>query len=162
MRSFSQPLFSSACGVRTWAGLPLTAMTSALAQIRKLTLTPFRRFGPVPFWFWNDDLDRNELLRQLRAFHDAGCGGVIPHARVGLSRRIGYLSDTCRTSPARQRRDSCRRVVDAHVIWSQLRGNLSRGLVPTARLGVILWHTRLSHTDRSARGRGFARPWRSR
>jgi hypothetical protein len=34
-----------------------------------------------------------ELLRQLRAFHEAGFGGILPHARVGLSRRVGYLTD---------------------------------------------------------------------
>ncbi|MDA0337981.1 MAG: hypothetical protein O2782_22660, partial [bacterium] len=69
-------------------------MTSPLKRIHDLTINPSREFGPVPFWFWNDDLHADELLRQLRAFRDAGCGGVIPHARVGLSRRIGYLTDT--------------------------------------------------------------------
>lgn len=55
--------------------------------------TPPTAFGPIPFWFWNDHLDEAELLRQLHAFHAAGCGGVIPHARIGLSPEIGYLSD---------------------------------------------------------------------
>ncbi|MEW6751766.1 MAG: hypothetical protein AB1505_12435 [Candidatus Latescibacterota bacterium] len=54
---------------------------------------PPRLFAPIPFWFWNDDLEEEELLRQLRAFHQAGYGGVIPHARVGLSRRVGYLTE---------------------------------------------------------------------
>jgi len=54
---------------------------------------PPREFGPIPFWFWNDDLDEEELIGQLHAFHQAGFGGVLPHARVGLSRRIGYLTD---------------------------------------------------------------------
>lgn len=54
---------------------------------------PPRAFGAVPFWFWNDDLDEAELLRQIRAFHAKGFGGFIPHARIGLSRRVGYLSD---------------------------------------------------------------------
>jgi hypothetical protein len=81
-------------GVQTMADLPLTAMTSALETTHQLTLDPLQAFGPVPFWFWNDDLSQEELIRQLRAFHEAGCGGVIPHARVGLSRRIGYLTDT--------------------------------------------------------------------
>ncbi|MBT3342763.1 MAG: hypothetical protein HN712_02645 [Gemmatimonadetes bacterium] len=56
--------------------------------------TPPTHFGPIPFWFWNDHLEEAELLRQLHAFHGAGCGGVIPHARIGLSPEIGYLSDT--------------------------------------------------------------------
>lgn len=56
-------------------------------------LDPPREFGLIPFWFWNDDLDEDELIRQLRAFHDAGFGGVMPSARIGLSRRVGYLTD---------------------------------------------------------------------
>ena len=54
---------------------------------------PAAEFGPHPFWFWNDDLDEAELLRQLRAFHEADVGGVVIHPRIGLSRRIGYLTD---------------------------------------------------------------------
>ncbi len=54
--------------------------------------TPPREFGLIPFWFWNDDLDEGELLRQLHEFHRAGFGGVLPHARTGLSKRVGYLT----------------------------------------------------------------------
>ena len=54
---------------------------------------PPREFGLIPFWFWNDNLEEEELIRQLRAFHAAGFGGVLPHARIGLSRRVGYLTD---------------------------------------------------------------------
>jgi len=54
---------------------------------------PPRAFGIMPFWFWNDDLDEAELVRQIRAFHAKGFGGFVPHARVGLSRRVGYLTD---------------------------------------------------------------------
>lgn len=55
--------------------------------------SPGREWGPIAFWFWNDDLDENELLRQLHEFHAAGLGGVALSARIGLSRRIGYLTD---------------------------------------------------------------------
>lgn len=71
----------------------MSAMTAGLHDIYRGSLNPSTEFGPVPFWFWNDDLQPDELLRQLRAFHEAGCGGVIPHARIGLSRRIGYLTE---------------------------------------------------------------------
>ena len=54
---------------------------------------PPREFGPIPFWFLNDDLEEEELLRQLHAFHDAHYGGFVLHARVGLSHRVGYLTD---------------------------------------------------------------------
>jgi hypothetical protein len=56
-------------------------------------LNPPREFGPMPFWFWNDDLEEAELIRQLHAFREAHYGGFVLHARVGLSRRIGYLTD---------------------------------------------------------------------
>ena len=55
--------------------------------------SPPREFGPIPFWFLNDDLEEGELLRQLRAFRDAHYGGFVLHARIGLSRRVGYLTD---------------------------------------------------------------------
>ena len=54
---------------------------------------PPREFGPIPFWFLNDDLEEEELLRQLHAFHDAHYGGFVLHARVGLSHRVGYLTE---------------------------------------------------------------------
>ena len=54
--------------------------------------TPPAEFGLMPFWFWNDDLQETELLRQLRAFQAGGMGGVVIHPRIGLSRRIGYLT----------------------------------------------------------------------
>ena len=56
-------------------------------------VSPPREFGPIPFWFLNDDLEEGELLRQLRALHEAHYGGFVLHARVGLSRRVGYLTD---------------------------------------------------------------------
>jgi hypothetical protein len=54
---------------------------------------PPREFGVMPFWFWNDDLDEKELISQIREFHEKGFGGFIPHARIGLSRRVGYLTE---------------------------------------------------------------------
>lgn len=46
----------------------------------------------MPFWFWNDDLQDDELIRQVRDLHDAGCGGFVLHPRPGLSARVGYLT----------------------------------------------------------------------
>jgi hypothetical protein len=60
--------------------------------LHTIFVDPPREFGIMPFWFWNDDLDEAELLRQIRAFHAKGFGGFIPHARIGLSRRVGYLT----------------------------------------------------------------------
>jgi hypothetical protein len=65
---------------------------TAFAELRSTFADPPREFGMMPQWFWNDDVEEEELLRQLREFHAKGCGGVMPHPRVGLSRRVGYLT----------------------------------------------------------------------
>lgn len=56
-------------------------------------INPPREFGILPFWFWNDDLEEAELLRQIHEFYDKGFGGFLIHPRVGLSRRVGYLTN---------------------------------------------------------------------
>lgn len=68
-------------------------MRAPRKDIRTIFADPPREFGAMPFWFWNDDLTEEELLRQVREFHARGFGGFIPHARIGLSRRVGYLTE---------------------------------------------------------------------
>ena len=41
-------------------------------------------FRPLPFWSWNDDLDPEELARQVNEMARAGLGGHFMHARAGL------------------------------------------------------------------------------
>jgi len=48
--------------------------------------------GPYAFVFWNDDLDDATVLAQLGEIAGAGFVGVTLSARVGLSRRVGYLT----------------------------------------------------------------------
>ena len=38
----------------------------------------------MPFWSWNDDLEPEELTRQIDLMDKAGWGGFFMHARVGL------------------------------------------------------------------------------
>lgn len=56
-------------------------------------LHPPDEFTPLPFWFWNDDLKRDEILRQMADFRAKGVMGVVIHPRIGLPREIGYLSE---------------------------------------------------------------------
>ena len=56
-------------------------------------LDPGREFTLVPFWFWNDVLDREELRRQIADFEAHGVYGFIIHPRVGLPREMAWLSD---------------------------------------------------------------------
>lgn len=55
--------------------------------------TPPAEYGPMPFWFWNGELDEVGVRRQIRELHDLGMGGFCPHARTGLSRDVGYMTD---------------------------------------------------------------------
>ena len=53
---------------------------------------PSREYTPIPFWFLNGDLTHREIRRQLLDFCHHGVYGVVLHPRIGLSKRIGYLS----------------------------------------------------------------------
>jgi hypothetical protein len=48
-------------------------------------------YSPVPFWFWNDRIERKEITRQLEMMREKGITSVIIHPRAGLL--IPYLSD---------------------------------------------------------------------
>lgn len=45
-----------------------------------------------PFWFWNGDLNPDEIVRQIGLMFDKGIRSFVIHARVGLT--VPYLSDT--------------------------------------------------------------------
>lgn len=53
---------------------------------------PGAMYSPMPFWFWNDKLDRDELIRQVDEFHKKGIDGFVIHPRMGMA-GAGYLSD---------------------------------------------------------------------
>lgn len=61
-----------------------------LEQLQK----PDREFTPIPFWFLNGDLRDEEIRRQLSDFASHGVYGVVLHPRIGLPKRIPYLSKT--------------------------------------------------------------------
>ena len=54
---------------------------------------PSREFGIMPFWFWNGEMDYDEMEYQLREFYEKGVPGIFIHARFGIKNHIGYLSD---------------------------------------------------------------------
>jgi hypothetical protein len=61
-------------------------------RLEECFTNPPDEFTPVPFWFWNDTLERSEILRQMADFRSKGVLGVVIHPRIGLPREIGYLS----------------------------------------------------------------------
>ncbi len=55
---------------------------------------PGNAFTALPFWFWNDRLDKDELLRQLDDFHKKGVNGFVIHPRMGMDVDGGYMGET--------------------------------------------------------------------
>ena len=56
-------------------------------------LDPPREFSQAPFWFWNDDLSKEELARQMGDFQAHGLHAFVIHPRAGLPESIGWLSE---------------------------------------------------------------------
>ena len=45
----------------------------------------------LPFWSWNDELEIEKLIQQIREMHKNGYGGFFMHARSGL--KTDYLKE---------------------------------------------------------------------
>ena len=52
---------------------------------------PGSEYRSIPFWAWNDELDTDEIRRQIREMKSCGIGGFFIHSRDGLETE--YLSD---------------------------------------------------------------------
>ncbi len=63
-----------------------------LDRLREEFLYPDSEFTPIPFWFWNDRLNKEEIVRQIHDFKDKGVDGFVIHPRIGIPEDIGYLS----------------------------------------------------------------------
>lgn len=50
-----------------------------------------KSYRPIPFWSWNDKLDSEELVKQIRWMHENRIGGFFMHARSGL--QTEYMSE---------------------------------------------------------------------
>jgi hypothetical protein len=53
---------------------------------------PPREFSVMPFWFWNDTLKDEEIIRQIADFESHGVYGFVIHPRIGLPEDTGWLS----------------------------------------------------------------------
>jgi len=79
--------------------LPLqrvSAQAGARERVMKLPpewLNPPSEFSQAPFWFWNDELSEQELLRQMDDFRAHGVSAFVIHPRAGLPKSIGWLSE---------------------------------------------------------------------
>ena len=54
-------------------------------------LNPAREYSPMPFWFWNGELDGKRIQEQIRLMVDQHVYGAFLHARDGL--QTPYLSE---------------------------------------------------------------------
>jgi len=79
--------------------LPLqrvSAQAGARERVMKLPpewLNPPSEFSQAPFWFWNDELSEQELLRQMDDFRAHDVSAFVIHPRAGLPKSIGWLSE---------------------------------------------------------------------
>lgn len=62
-------------------------------SLKKAFINPPEEFTPIPFWFWNDHLTKEEILRQINDFYDKGVMGFVLHPRIGIPEEIVYLSE---------------------------------------------------------------------
>lgn len=49
-------------------------------------------FTLMPFWFWNDELKHDEIVRQIADFEAHGVYGFVIHPRIGLPEDTGWMS----------------------------------------------------------------------
>lgn len=62
-----------------------------MKQLLEKIANPPDEFRGMPFWSWNDHLEKEELVRQISVFKSMGFGGFFIHPRSGL--RTPYLSE---------------------------------------------------------------------
>ncbi len=82
-------LLAPGCGL---AGLPSGEKDGQVRLAREWAEPP-AEFSQAPFWFWNDALTEEEIARQMADFRAHGVYAFVIHARAGLPRSIGWLSD---------------------------------------------------------------------
>lgn len=59
-------LLSASLSIFTWA-----------QDVPKDFIDPPREFSVMPFWFWNDTLTNDEIIRQIADFDAHGVGGFM-------------------------------------------------------------------------------------
>ena len=71
---------------------PASADANEPAEVWSEFRDPPREFSVMPFWFWNDTLNEDEIRRQIADFEAHGVYGFVIHPRVGLPKDIGWMS----------------------------------------------------------------------
>ena len=55
-----------------------------MTNLNEILKKDLKDYQGIPFWSWNDKLEKEELKRQIRQMKEAGLGGFFMHARGGL------------------------------------------------------------------------------
>ena len=63
------------------------------SKILQTLENPDSEFSPMPFWFWNDKLDKKEITSQIEKMNSRGVNGFVIHPRIGIPRDIPYMSE---------------------------------------------------------------------
>lgn len=69
------------------------ALDTMNEKMRKTLIEPPREFSPMPFWFWNDELEKKEIIKQINDFHLKEVNGFVIHPRMGIPEALEYMSD---------------------------------------------------------------------
>jgi len=78
--------------VFTWEGCTLLDVTLHSEPLsREKFRRPSRALGILPFWFWNGDLNKEEMAWQMEQYRAQGMPGFMIHSRFG--HLPGYLSE---------------------------------------------------------------------
>lgn len=71
---------------------PYNKLTAGEGLKREKFFSPAREFGIMPFWFWNGEMDYEEMEYQLREYYAKGIPAIYIHARFGINDHVPYLS----------------------------------------------------------------------
>ena len=94
-RRFLVSIGTSAIGAATAYASLKTNRTGNEGKQAKIPIgwsNPPAEFSLCPFWFWNDELSEQEIVRQIKDFRSHGVYGFLIHPRAGLPRSIGWMS----------------------------------------------------------------------
>jgi hypothetical protein len=67
------------------------AVRNGLPLSRENFAVPPKELGILPFWFWNGEMDEQEMKWQLQEYAAKGIPGIFIHGRFGL--KVPYVSD---------------------------------------------------------------------
>lgn len=74
--------------------IALLVFSSSFSQkIPKNLIDPPHDFSVMPFWFWNDTLKDEEIIRQIDEMEDHGVYGFVIHPRIGLPETVKWLGN---------------------------------------------------------------------